>query len=402
VTGRLATGDAGAPAAATGDAGAPAAATGDADPASWDAFVEANPRGSYLQLTGWARVKAVNGWSARRLHDPGTAAAGAVGAQVLLRRPGALPWAFGYAPRGPVLDRWDAEGIARFTGLAQAGLRTGGRVSHLRIDPEIEHEAGPDEGGALTEGLRRAGWRPAPPIQPVATRVIDLAAGEDALWGDLRKKWRQYVNKARSGGVRIVDAGPERLDEFYRIYRETADRAGFLIRAQSAYRDAWDAFGPDGRARLLFAELPDGTPAATLFLVRSGTRVVEPYGGMTQAGAESRANYLLKWEAIRSSKEAGAATYDLWGLAHPGIAHFKTGFGGREIGYVGAWDLVLDPFGRKTYQVAQRARVRVERLRHGLRGGGTTAAGYAGGAGGGSGAVGGDAGSNGGDTGADA
>ncbi len=85
--------------------------------------------------------------------------------------------------------------------------------------------------------------------------MIDLAADEAALWGDLRKKWRQYVNKARSGGVRVVDAGPERLDEFYAIYRETADRAGFLIRAQSAYRDVWDAFGPAGRARLLFAEL---------------------------------------------------------------------------------------------------------------------------------------------------
>ncbi len=362
---------------------APALAIRDADPASWDAYVEMNPRGSYLQLTGWARVKEVNGWSSRRLHDPDAASVPAVGAQVLLRRPGPLPWAFAYAPRGPVLDRWDPESIARFTGLAQAGLRTGGRVSHLRIDPEIERDAGPDEGGAVVAGLLRAGWRSAPPIQPSSTRVIDLTADEDALWGDLRKKWRQYVNKARAGGVRIVDAGPERLDEFYRIYRETADRAGFLIRAQSAYRDAWDAFGPDGRARLLFAELPDGTPAATLFLVRSGSRVVEPYGGMTQAGAESRANYLLKWEAIRSSREAGASSYDLWGLAHPGIAHFKTGFGGREIQYVGAWDLVLDALGRRTYGIAQRSRVRVERLRHGLRGGETSAAGYTGGGGGG-------------------
>ncbi|MHB8892636.1 MAG: lipid II:glycine glycyltransferase FemX [Candidatus Limnocylindrales bacterium] len=375
------------------------ASTRDADPAAWDAFVEANTLGSYLQLTGWAQVKAVNGWSSRRLHDPGSADVPAVGAQVLLRRPGPLPWAFAYAPRGPVLDRWDAEGIARFTGLAQAALRTGGRVSHLRIDPEIERDAGPDEGGAVIGGLLRAGWRAAPPVQPVSTRVIDLAADEGALWSDLRKKWRQYVNKARAGGVRIVDAGPERLDEFYRIYRETADRAGFLIRAQSAYRDAWDAFAPDGHARLLFAELPDGTPAATLFLVRSGTRVVEPYGGMTQEGADSRANYLLKWEAIRSSKEAGATSYDLWGLAHPGIAYFKTGFGGRERRYVGAWDLVLDAFGRKTYQVAQRARVRVARLRHGLRGGETTAAGYAGG---GAGVGGSDAGGGGSDAGGDA
>jgi lipid II:glycine glycyltransferase (peptidoglycan interpeptide bridge formation enzyme) len=350
----------------------------DTDPARWDAFVEANPRGSYLQLAGWARVKAVNGWSARRLLDPADPAAGI---QVLMRRPGPLPWAFAYAPRGPVLDTWDSASVARVTGLVRGALHAGPRVSHVRIDPEIERDAGPDEGGAVIAALRDAGWRPAPPIQPVSTRVIDLAADEAVLWGDLRKKWRQYVNKARSGGVRVVDAGGERLDEFYRIYRETADRAGFLIRARSAYQDVWDAFGPSGHARLLFAELADGTPVATLLLVRAGARVVEPYGGMTQAGADSRANYLLKWEAIRSSKAAGAATYDLWGLAHPGIAHFKTGFGGREVGYVGAWDLVLDPFGRRTYALAQRARVRVERLRHGLRGGGATAAEYAGDAG---------------------
>ena len=46
---------------------------------------------------------------------------------------------------------------------------------------------------------------------------------------------------------------------------------------------------------------------------------------MTGAGADVRANYLLKWEAIRSSREQGATSYDLWGLATGGIAHFKTG-----------------------------------------------------------------------------
>ena len=80
---------------------------------------------------------------------------------------------------------------------------------------------------------------------------------------------------------------------------------------------------------------------------------------MTAAGAESRANYLLKWEAIRSSREAGATSYDLWGLATGGIAHFKTGFGGREVRYIGAWDLVLDPLGRRAYELAQRGRVSV-------------------------------------------
>ena len=102
---------------------------------------------------------------------------------------------------------------------------------------------------------------------------------------------------------------------------------------------------------------------------------------MTPAGADSRANYLLKWEAIRSSREQGATSYDLWGLAHAGIAHFKTGFGGREIHYIGAYDLVLDPLGRRTYAIAQAARVRVARVRHGLKGG-SSASGYAGDGGG--------------------
>jgi len=196
--------------------------------------------------------------------------------------------------------------------------------------------------------------------------------------GDLRKKWRQYVNRARSGGIRVVDVEGDRLADFYRIYRETASRAGFLIRTEQAYRDVWDAYRPAGAVRLLLAEDPDGTPQAALFLVRWGLRVVEPYGGMTLTGAETRANYLLKWEAIRSSRERGATSYDLWGLAHPGIAHFKTGFGGREVRYIGAWDLVLDPLGRRAYEVGQALRVRVARRRHGLRGA-AGAAGFGGG-----------------------
>ena len=60
------------------------------DPAAWDAFVAAANPGSYLQLSGWARVKAVNGWTATRLRtspDLQSGEAAPVGAQILLRRP---------------------------------------------------------------------------------------------------------------------------------------------------------------------------------------------------------------------------------------------------------------------------------------------------------------------------
>ena len=344
------------------------------DDAGWDRFVEASDPGSYLQLSGWARVKAVNGWTAHRI-PAGPGGSAPMAAQILVRRPRPMPWGFAYAPRGPVASAWDARGVEAFTAAVRDGLpAAAGRVSHVRIDPEIEADGPLDAGGAARDALAAAGWRPAPPIQPNATRIVDLRADEDALWGDLRKKWRQYVNKARTGGIEIVDADGARLGEFYRIYRETADRAGFLIRAESAYRDVWDAFAPTGNARLLFAQTADGDPQATLFLVRCGPRVVEPYGGMTAAGADSRANYLLKWEAIRSSREAGATSYDLWGLATGGIDHFKTGFGGHEVRYIGAWDLVLSGVGRRAYELAQRARVGWARRRGGIRDGASAAA----------------------------
>jgi lipid II:glycine glycyltransferase (peptidoglycan interpeptide bridge formation enzyme) len=360
--------------AGTAGATAPQAPPTDpaADDAAWDAFVAGADPGSYLQLSGWARVKAVNGWSSQRL----LAGRGgdAIGAQVLVRRPRPMPWGFAYAPRGPVAASWTAEAIDRFTDETRTGLpKLAGRVSHLRIDPEIERDGPLDADGSLRRALRRSGWRPATPIQPTSTRIIDLRADEQTLHADLRKKWRQYVNRARKAGIRVVDAEGDRLPEFYRIYRETADRAGFLIRTEQAYRDVWQAYRPTGNARLLFAETPDGESQATLFLVRAGPRVVEPYGGMTAAGADSRANYLLKWEAIRSSKEQGATSYDLWGLATGGIAHFKTGFGGREVQYVGAWDLVLDPLGRLAYEAAQQGRVWVARRRRGLPTGGSAA-----------------------------
>ncbi|MBA2720947.1 MAG: peptidoglycan bridge formation glycyltransferase FemA/FemB family protein [Chloroflexi bacterium] len=352
----------------------------------WDRFVADADPGSYLQLSGWAKIKAVNGWTATRTlaAEQGSAAASAtasapVGAQILLRRPRPLPWAFAYAPRGPVTATWSPDTIGAFTDAVRGGLRDRvGRVSHLRIDPEIEADGPLDTDGAIRRSLRAAGWRPASPIQPNATRIIDLTPDEATLWGDLRKKWRQYVNKARNAGITVTDAEGDALPEFYRIYRETADRAGFLIRTEQAYRDVWEAFRPAGNARLLFARRPDGEAVATLLLVRSGPRVVEPYGGMTADGGDSRANYLLKWEAIRTSREQGATSYDLWGLATGGIAHFKTGFGGREHHYIGAWDLVLDPLGRQAYERAQQARVWIARRRHGLATDGN-AAGFSGG-----------------------
>jgi lipid II:glycine glycyltransferase (peptidoglycan interpeptide bridge formation enzyme) len=325
--------------------------------AGWDAFVSGHPLATYLQLSGWARVKAANGWTSR-LVEAASPEGGRIGARVLLRRPRPVPWTFAYAPRGPLATSLDEVSLDAWGAALRTAL--GDRrslVAHVRIDPEIELGGPLDRDGATVEALRKLGWRPAPEVQPSVTRVVDLAAGEEALWSDLRKKARQYVNRARTLGVTVADvdadADPTAFPTFHRIMTETSRRTGTPIRTEAAYRDVWDAFRPGDGARLLVARDAAGEAQAILLLVRAGGRVVEPYGGMTLGGAESRANYLLKWEAIRTSREAGATSYDMWGLVHPGIRQFKEGFGGREVALIGAWDLPLSRVGAAAYRLAE-------------------------------------------------
>ena len=210
-------------------------------------------------------------------------------------------------------------------------------------------------------------------MQPPRTRIVDLAPAEDELRAALKKKHRQYVAKAERSGVTVerldgtADAATATaaLDDFYRIYTHTAERAGFVARARHYYERVWELFAPSGHASLSFATL-DGERLATLFHFTLGDRAAEAYGGMTDAGANSRANYLLKWDAIIGFKREGFASYDLWGLATGGIAQFKEGFGGRQVDYVGARDLPLKPAEDAAlrillpaYSMAQRARLRL-------------------------------------------
>ena len=323
---------------------------------AWDAFVEASAVGSHLQLTAWATVKRANGWRAVRVVADG--GSGPIGAIVLVHRLGPGPFSMGYAPRGPIATTWDRASLDAFTAALRRTARRL-RLTHVTVDPGLED-------AAAAELLRAAGWKPSDPVQPPRSLLIDLAPTEAQLWSDLRSTTRRWVNRARRDGCTVEEGTDADFDAFYAIMVETAERGGFIHRTAETYREVLDTFGPGGHASLLLGRLPDGTLAAVKMLLRSGGRVTQPYSGMTEAGAESRANYLLEWETIRRAKLAGDTLYDMWGMSTPGIAYFKSGFGGREVAYIGAYDLVTLPFLRDGIRLARRAWVTLARRRRGL------------------------------------
>jgi lipid II:glycine glycyltransferase (peptidoglycan interpeptide bridge formation enzyme) len=332
---------------------------------AWNAFVEHAPYRSFPQLWEWGELREPAGWRPIRLAvgEPDQPLAGA---QVLIREVPLVGWRLAYAPRGPI-GQLDDPKIRKALIGALRELGRGERIATLKVDPEATAQ---EAFGAV---LRSPPWRRASKVQPPRTRLIDLAPDEDALLGQMSKKHRQYVHKAEREGVTVAQLSPSAspdetalaLADFYRIYADTAARAGFAVRVQDYYERVWTLFAGTGHARLFFAVL-GGERVATLFHFTCGDRAAEAYGGMTDAGADSRANYALKWEAIRAFRADGFSSYDLWGIATGGIAKFKEGFGGRQVDYVGARDLPLRPFQDAAlrvllpaYGIGQRARLRL-------------------------------------------
>jgi lipid II:glycine glycyltransferase (peptidoglycan interpeptide bridge formation enzyme) len=334
---------------------------------AWNAFVATAPYRSFPQLWEWGELREASGWRPVRLAvgpDPARAPLAAV--QVLIQSVPVLGWRLGYAPRGPI-GALDEPAVRDGLLSALRSLARSEGIATLKIDPEVT----PDS--PFGQVLIAAPWREAAKVQPPRTRLIDLAPSEEELRSAMKKKHRQYVSKAEREGISIerIDGSADEatasqaLDDFYRIYAYTAERAGFVVRVHEYYERAWRLFAPGGHAQLAFATR-DGERLAALFHFVIGDRAAEAFGGMTDAGADARANYLLKWSSIISFKQAGFAVYDLWGLATGGIAQFKEGFGGRQVDYVGARDLPLRPAEDAAirllvsgYGIAQRARLRL-------------------------------------------
>jgi lipid II:glycine glycyltransferase (peptidoglycan interpeptide bridge formation enzyme) len=339
------------------------------DPEAWNAFVEGAQYHAFPQLWEWGEVRVASGWRAIRLAIGPTEDEPVAGAQLLLRRIPLLNWHLAYVPRGPVGDLDDPVVRAALVDSLRS-LGTQERIATVRADPEARRDT------PYGRSLLEAPWRAAPKVQPPTTRVIDLTPGEEVLRANLKRKHRQYINKAERAGImieRFDGSTPARiirpaLGEFSRIYRYTADRAGFVARQPSYYQRIWSAFAPNGHVRLNFAVMK-GVRVATLVHILCGERAVETYGGMTDAGADARANYLLKWTAISDLAREGFRVYDMWGLATGGIRQFKEGFGGTEIEYVGARDLPLRGPMDAALQVAIPAYGLAQRARRRLLGG---------------------------------
>lgn len=291
----------------------------------WDS--EVLDRGGHpLQLWGWGEVKSSGNWKAKRLfvyEDDYCIGL----AQVLLRP---LPWPLrnlAYIPRGPV-----AELIKRpvvLMAISSYVKKHYGAVS-LVVEPDWE------------DMPQVAGWKKSPnPILMARTLILDLTKSEDDLLARMTKKTRQYIRKSEKSGVEIRRAkNHDDVAACLAIYKETAKRAKFSLHKDSYYEAIFEILGSNSQ---LFMAMYQGRVVAFLWLAVSEETAFELYGGMNDEGQQLRANYTLKWEAIRRIKEWGIRRYDMNGLLNDGVSQFKQGFASHENMLAGTYERPLSP-----------------------------------------------------------
>ncbi|MGH2355009.1 MAG: ubiquinone/menaquinone biosynthesis methyltransferase [Chloroflexota bacterium] len=316
-----------------------------ADRDTWNGLLARLPNAHVLQTWEWGAFRYSTGYAARRLVFE--RAGRPVAAATVLRRPIPFtPWGFAYCPKGPALDYADTELLRQVLAtLAEEAKRQ--RCVFLKVDPDIQWDDR-DAVGAL----RQAGYVPSTnQVQFRSTVLVDLQGDDQTLLSRMSSTWRRYVKKAERDGVVIRQGTDADIPRFYALYRETAERDGFIIRPQEYEVGVWRAMSAGGVAELLLAEVGGQTEAALLAL-RFGRRAWYLRGASSRAAQKAHAPYLLQWHAMRWARDLGCDMYDMWGApddptdesdATHGLYYFKRGFGGQHVRWVGAYDFVAAP-----------------------------------------------------------
>ncbi|HEY0831558.1 MAG TPA: peptidoglycan bridge formation glycyltransferase FemA/FemB family protein [Candidatus Dormibacteraeota bacterium] len=301
-----------------------------------------------LQSFAWGEVQARAGWKIERVRLKGGALA-----SVQVRSIG--PAREAYVPRGPVPAT--AEAIDELVEWARDA-----KMARLLVEPEAP--------ATLTDALTERRFSSVAPIQPQHTRILQLRKPEELL--KTFKHGRRYNIRAGLRRGVVVKEGKDAV-ELARQSAAVEQRESIHLPNRAYYQlllellpwcRTYTAYGADQEEAL-----------ATVLIARHAGRAYSLFAGRSGAHSELMGNDMAWWAAISSAAEAGCRDFDLWGVPPPGagtdhpwygLGFFKSEFGGDEVAYAGAWELVLSAAGAKLIALEKRSRTYVRGLKRNI------------------------------------
>ena len=184
-------------------------------------------------------------------------------------------------------------------------------------------------------------------LQPTKTIVIDLNPPEEMLLKNMEKDTRYSIRRSVREGV-VVEKSLD-IDKFLKLHKETSKRKGFWTSERES-KLLWNSL-PSENKMILFAKKNKAILAGA-FLMFYDNKAYYYEAASSKQNRELLAPYLVVWEAIKLSKEKGYKEFDFEGIIDPrikatkkwaGFTHFKRGFGGKEVTYLGSFVKYYNP-----------------------------------------------------------
>jgi lipid II:glycine glycyltransferase (peptidoglycan interpeptide bridge formation enzyme) len=235
-------------------------------------------------------------------------------------------------------------------------------VARILVEPEAPLEFG--------EVMRANGFNLAAAVQPQHTRIVKLAS-PDQMLATFKHGRRYNIRAGERRGVRIEEG-----KDAFELERQSAAverRESIHLPAQSYYQLLLDQLP---WSRTYIARHPSTHEAlAAVLVARHGGRAYHLFAGRSGANPELMANDLAWWAAIKAAANDGCRDYDLWGVPPPdarpehpwhGLGFFKAEFGGEEVTYAGAWELVLSEAASRLIGLEKKARGRIRGLKRNI------------------------------------
>ncbi|MBR3163890.1 peptidoglycan bridge formation glycyltransferase FemA/FemB family protein [Candidatus Saccharibacteria bacterium] len=200
------------------------------------------------------------------------------------------------------------------------------------------------------------------------TVMLDLEQSDEELLTAMRRQTRYDVRKADKLGIKVDWADSEKaFRDFYKLHSETAKRQGFIPSSRRFILAQHQAFGD--LARIYTARYQDRILAQGLILLRFPEAIYHEAASGDE-GRKYPGAAALQWQVIKDAKQLGLKRYNLFGIAPPnspnhryaGVTTFKTGFGGKQIAYLPAHDLVVKPIHYQFVHLLETIRKKHRRL----------------------------------------
>ena len=197
---------------------------------------------------------------------------------------------------------------------------------------------------------------------------------EAELMAGFTQKTRYNIRVARKHGVEVRPVGPERLDDFMKIYQVTGARDGFNTRPKEYFQRMLSALGPHCRLYMGFYE---GQAICGAIATNYAGKTCYVYGASDNAHRNVMPNYLMQMEMIRWAVETGCAVYDFQGISGDmenenghmyGLYRFKRGFGGQVDELAGEFNYLYKPVTARLVDAAIKANEQLRTLRRKLKG----------------------------------